>query len=150
MNSKIINICVGIALCILSIAIILYAEQYVGVGNNRYGPNFFPQVLAVMLFIASFSLIVQAMRGNQMKNLETINKQGFIRASITLGITIGYLFIMQVLGFYISTIIFLFVTIRYLGQKNYWLNIIVSIGVASIVYAIFQSLLKIPLPELVY
>lgn len=150
MHSKTINIGVGSALCILSIAIILYAEQYVGIGNNRYGPNFFPQILAVMLFIASFSLIVQAMRGNEMKNLETINKQGFIRASITLGITIGYLFLMQVLGFYISTAIFLFVTIRYLGQKNYLLNTIVSISVASMVYAIFQFFLKIPLPELTF
>ena len=150
MNSKTINISVGITLSILSIAIILYAEQYVGIGNNRYGPNFFPQALAVMLFIASVSLIFQAVRGNEMKNIESINKQGFIRATITLVITIGYLFLMQVLGFYISTAIFLFVTIRYLGQKNYWLNIIVSIAVASIVYAIFQFFLKIPLPELIF
>lgn len=85
-----------------------------------------------------------------MKNLESINKQGFIRASITLAITIGYLFLMQVLGFYISTAIFLFVTIRYLGQKNYWLNIIVSIVVASIVYVVFEYLLKISLPEWIF
>ena len=118
MDSKRIDIGVGIVLCILSVIIYLYAGQYEGRGVNSYGPNFFPQALASMLLLASVALIVQALRGKALKDLEEINKQGFIRAVVTLVIAIGYVFLMKVLGFYLSTVIFLFVVMMYLGQKE--------------------------------
>ena len=148
MYNKTIDVCVGTFLSLLSIAIYLYAEQqYVGSGVNRYGPNFFPQVVSVMLFFASITLIVQALRGYSLKNFETINKKGFIRASVTLACAIGYLFLMQVAGFYLSTAIFLFVMMKFLGLKSYLVTLIVSACVATIVYGIFKVFLKIPLPE---
>jgi len=150
MDSKRIDIGIGIFLCVLSVAIYLYAEQYVGSGVNRYGPNFFPQALALMLFVASLSLVIRGFKGLALKNLEEIDKPGFIRAASTLVISIAYLFLMQVLGFYLSTILFLIVTIRFLGQKNNLLNLVVSVLVASIVYGIFHYFLKIPLPELIF
>jgi putative tricarboxylic transport membrane protein len=147
MYSKQIDIGIGIFLCGLSIAIYLYAERYVGIGVNAYGPNFFPQALSILLFIASVSLIIQALKGNALKSLEAINKNGLIRATVTLFIAIGYLFLMQYLGFYISTAIFLFVTMKYLGVKSNLTSTIVSVTVASIVFGIFRLFLKIPLPE---
>ena len=148
MYSKSIDVFTGIFLGGLSIAIFLYAEQqYAGTGVNLYGPNFFPQVVSALLFLASITLIVQALRGNFLKNFETINKDGFIRASVTLAIAIAYLFLMQYIGFYLSTVIFLFAMIKYLGLNNYLLNFIVSLSVGTIVYGIFKVFLKIPLPE---
>lgn len=148
MYSKSIDICVGTFLSALSIAIFLYAEQqYTGSGVNSYGPKFFPQVVSVLLFLASTTLIIQAIKGNSLKNFEIIDKQGFIRTAITLGFAIAYLFLMQVVGFYLSTAIFLFVTMKFLGLKSYLVTLIVSVSVASIVYGIFRIFLKIPLPE---
>lgn len=150
MDSKNIDIGVGIGLCILSVVIFLYAKQYTGSGVNRYGPDFFPQALSVILFLTSGALIVQALRGHALKGLETTNKQGLVRAGATLGIAILYLLIMQVLGFYISTGLFLYVVMLYLGQKNQRISVFTSIFVASSVYSIFRFFLKIPLPEGVF
>lgn len=148
MYSKSIDVCTGIFLSGLSIAIFFYAEeQYAGTGVNIYGPNFFPQVASALLLLASLSLIVQALRGNSLKNFETINKEGFIRTTVTLVIAIAYLFLMQYIGFYLSTVIFLFVTMKYLGLTNYLVTFIVSLVVGTIVYGIFRIFLKIPLPE---
>lgn len=148
MYSKSIDIFVGIFLSALSIAIFFYAEQqYAGSGVNSYGPKFFPQFVSVMLLLASLILIIQALKGNSLKNFEEINKRGFIRATITLTFSIAYLFLMQVLGFYLSTAIFLFVTMKFLGLKSYTVTLIVSVCVATIVYGIFRIFLKIPLPE---
>lgn len=147
MDSKRIDLVVGIVLCILSLAIYLYAEQYSGRGVNRYGPNYFPQALSLMLFLTSVALIVQALRGKALKGLEKINKQGFVRAAVTLVMAVAYLLMMKVVGFYISTIIFLYVVMMYLGQKNQWVRVLVSISVASAVYGLFYYFLKIPLPE---
>jgi len=148
MDSKRLDIVVGIALCIFSIVIYVYAEQqYAGKGVNSYGPKFFPQALSMMMLLASVALIIQALRGKALKGLEKINKQGFIRAMITLIIAIGYVFLMNFLGFYLSTIIFLFVVMTYLGQKKLWIRILASLLVATAVYCLFQYFLKIPLPE---
>ena len=147
MDSKRIDIGVGVVLCILSVAIYLYAEQYAGRGVNTYGPNFFPQVLSLMLFLSSVALIIQALRGKALKTLEEVNKSGLIRAAVTLMIAIGYVLLMKVLGFYLSTVLFLFVVMTYLGQKRLWIRILVTILVASAVYGLFHYFLKIPLPE---
>ena len=147
MNSKRIDIGVGIVLCLLSVAIYLYAEQYAGRGVNSYGPNFFPQALALMLFLTSAALIIQALRGKALKNLEDMNKPGLVRTAVTLLIAAGYVFLMNVLGFYLATALFLFVVMTYLGQKKLWIRILVSILVATAVFSLFHYFLKIPLPE---
>jgi len=147
MKSKLIDVGVGLFLLGLSISIYLYAEQYDGIGVNRYGPNFFPQSLSAMLGLSSIILIIQALRGKALKDLESIDKQGFIRATTTLVIALIYLFIMQYIGFYIATLLFLFVTMKYLGQKNNIVTALISLCVGSIIYGIFSMFLKIPLPE---
>ncbi|MDO6459149.1 tripartite tricarboxylate transporter TctB family protein [Granulosicoccaceae sp. 1_MG-2023] len=150
MDSKNIDIAVGGFLCFLSIAIYLYAERYAGAGVNQYGPNFFPQILAVMLFIASVVCIVQALRGHALKDLETIDKPGLIRAAVMLLIAIAYILLMQVVGFFIATVVFLYAQMTYLKQKSLLVRVITSVLVAMAVYALFHSFLKIPLPEGVF
>jgi len=148
MDSKRIDIGVGIVLCLFSVAIYWYAEQqYAGRGVNSYGPKFFPQALSVLMLISSAALIIQALRGKALKGLEVMNKEGFIRAAVTLGLAIGYVFLMNFLGFYLATVIFLFVVMMYLGQEKLWIRILVSIVVATAVYSLFHYFLKIPLPE---
>lgn len=147
MDSKRIDISVGIVLCIISSAIFIYADGYKGRGVSLYGPNFFPQTLAILLFLFSVIMIVQALRGGALKGLEPINKAGFIRTVITLGISLLYLLAMQYLGFFLSTIIFLYVVMTYIGHEGKIVRAVSSLIVAAIIYGIFHYFLKIPLPE---
>lgn len=146
MNVKKIDIWVGSCLSVLSVAIFLFARTYKGSGVSTYGPNVFPQFLAVMLFITSIMLIVNAVKGKSQTDLEGINLAGFIRTAITVGISIAYLIIMQFIGFFVATVIFLYTMITYLGQKSLITRIISSAAVSIIVYLIFKDFLKIPLP----
>ena len=146
MNSKRINKSVGTVLSIFSIAVYLYANQYKGKGVNQYGPNFFPQVLAVFLFIASVLLIVSAFKGKTEEELESIHFPGLIRSGVSILISVLYLFLMQLSGFLLATVIFLFAMMTYLGQKGMVKRIISTLSVSVIIYAIFYFFLKIPLP----
>ena len=147
MDSKPIDIGVGIALCILSSAIFIYAGNYKGSGISQYGPNFFPQTLAVLMFFFSALMIVQAVRGHALKGLDSINTAGFIRATVTLVFSVIYLVAMQFFGFFLSTIIFLYVVMTYIGHRGQVVRIVSSLLVAAIIYGIFHFFLKIPLPE---
>ena len=146
MNSKRIDISVGSTLSFFSVIIFLYSNEY-KVGNIiQYGPNFFPQLLSVIMLFLSLMLIVNAVKGKSQTDLESIDKVGFIRSAITLGIAVAYLVIMQFLGFFISTVLFLYVLMTFIGHKGKLVRIISCLGVTIIVYGIFYLFLKVPLP----
>ena len=146
MDSKRIDIGVGLALCVLSVVIYWYADQYTGRGVNSYGPNFFPQALSVLLFLASMGLMYQGFR-QQMAEALDVDRRGLINAGITLVLAVGYIGLMKLVGFYAASVAFLYITMVVLGQKSLKVRIASSVIVGSIVYAIFFYLLKIPLPE---
>jgi hypothetical protein len=147
MDSKRIDIVVGTVLCMLSVAVYVYAEQYTGRGVNSYGPNFFPQALSVLLFLASAVLIVRALTGHALKGLERINKPGLFKATGTLIISVVYLLMMTVVGFFVATVGFLYMVMMFIGQKGQTVRILSSLIVSVVIYCIFYFFLKIPLPE---
>lgn len=147
MKTNRIDAITGLVLCLISILIFVQANKYSGMGVNSYGPNFFPQALAVLLFIVSAGLIFQAVRSQATARFETINRAGFTKAAVTLGIAIVYLLLMTAIGFFAATFTFLYSLMFYLGQRKHGILLVTSLSVASAIYGIFHFFLKIPLPE---
>ena len=65
---------------------------------------------------------------------------------IAIVMCVGYLFLMQLIGFAIGTTVFLFVLMMFIGQKGLIKRITSSVAVSLIVWAIFRYFLIIPLP----
>ncbi len=123
-----------------------YASAYRKATIYYYGPNFFPQVLSIAMGVCAVCLIIEALRGKSLERSDRINFKGFIRMVIAIGICVGYLLLMQVIGFAIGTSVFLFVLMMFIGQKGIAKRITSSIVVSLIVWAIFRYFLIIPLP----
>ena len=140
------DIAVGSGLIIISVWIIWYASQYSKATIYYYGPNFFPQILAVAMIICAIVLILNALRGKSQEKSDRIQLKGFVRMVIAIAICIGYLFLMQFVGFAMGTCVFLYVLMMFIGQKGLVKRISSSIAVALIVWAIFRYFLVIPLP----
>ena len=140
------DIGVGIALIIFSAWIFWYAGSYHEATIYYYGPNFFPQILALLMALCAVFLIVNALRGKSLSRADRIDLKGFGRMLVAIGICIGYLFLMQVIGFAIGTSVFLFVLMMFIGQKGLVKRIVSSVLVAILVWAIFRYFLVIPLP----
>ena len=136
----------GIGLIIFSAWIFWYAGAYRKATIYYYGPNFFPQLIAIAMSICAIILILNAIRGKSLENPDRIELRGFIRMVIAILICIGYLFLMQVVGFTIGTCIFLYVLMMFIGQKGVKKRIISSMAVSLIVWGIFRYFLVIPLP----
>lgn len=136
----------GIGLIIFSAWIFWYASAYSKATIYYYGPNFFPQLIAIAMSICAIILILNAIRGKSLENSDRIELRGFIRMVIAIIICIGYLFLMQVIGFTIGTCIFLYVLMMFIGQKGVKKRIISSMAVSLIVWGIFRYFLVIPLP----
>ena len=136
----------GIGLIVFSAWIFWYASEYSKATIYYYGPNFFPQVLAGAMAICAIILIVRALTGKSMEATSSIDFKGFLRMLGAIGICIGYLFLMQVIGFAMGTVVFLFVLMMYIGQKGMLKRVVSSVVVALLVWAIFRYFLIIPLP----
>lgn len=140
------DIGVGIGLIILSTWIFWYSSEYRKTVIYIYGPNFFPQILSILMGICGMILIVRAMKGKVLPKTDRIDIQGFFRMVIAIGICIGYLFLMQVIGFAMGTSVFLFVLMTFLGQQGLIKRVMSSTAASLIVWAIFRYFLVIPLP----
>ena len=136
----------GIGLIVFSVWIFWYASEYSKATIYYYGPNFFPQALAIAMGICAVVLIIKALRGKSLEASSRIDFKGFLRMLVAIGICIGYLLLMQLIGFAMGTVVFLFVLMMYIGQKGMWKRVCSSIVVALIVWAIFRYFLIIPLP----
>lgn len=140
------DIGVGIGLFLLSIAVFWKAFEYRQAAIYVYGPNFFPQLLAVLLGVCAIVLIVRAVQGKALRQKDRIDAQGFLRMVLAIGICIGYLLLMQVIGFALATMVFLFALMTFLEQQGMLKRIGSSVVVALIVWAIFRYFLVIPIP----
>jgi putative tricarboxylic transport membrane protein len=140
------DIGVGIGLIILGTWIFWYADTYRQKTIYIYGPNFFPQILAVAMVACGIILIIRAVRGQVLPKTDRIDTRGFFRMMIAIGMCIGYLYLMHVIGFAMGTSVFLFALMTFLRQQGLMKRIVSSIGASVMVWAIFRYFLVIPLP----
>ena len=140
------DIGVGIALIVFSLWVFLQANTYRQTVIYVYGPNFFPQVLAVIMTVCAIALIIAAIRGRALPYTDRIDRRGFVRAVMAIAMSIGYLFLMQVFGFAMATVVFLYAMMTFLGQKGMVIRSASAVAVALVVWGIFRYLLVIPIP----
>lgn len=107
---------------------------------------FFPQILSVAMAVSAAILIYRGARGLNVEPCEAIHFRGFLRMLVAIAMCIAYLFVMQVLGFAISTSIFLFALMTFLGKKGFFRRALAAVLTSIIVWAIFKFFLIIPLP----
>lgn len=140
------DIGVGIGLIVLSLWVFWKSHTYREATIYIYGPNFFPQIIAVLTIVCALALIVRALLGKSLALTDRIDGRGFVRALIAIAVSIAYLLLMQVIGFAMATCVFLFVLMAFLGQKGMARRILSSISVALMVWIIFRYFLVIPIP----
>ena len=143
---KNVDIGTGVGLLLLSIATFWKSYEYRQTVIYVYGPNFFPQILSILLGGCAIALIVRAFQGKALLPTDRIDPRGFLRMILAIVMCIGYLLLMQVIGFAIATMIFLFTLMTFLRQEGMLPRVISSIGVALCVWAIFRYFLVIPIP----
>ncbi|WP_434310449.1 tripartite tricarboxylate transporter TctB family protein [Hominifimenecus sp. rT4P-3] len=59
----------------------------------------------------------------------------------------SYLLLMKLVGFLISSAVFLFVSFLYLKVEKKWWAAVLAVVVSASLYAVFQMLLGVPLPK---
>lgn len=109
-----------------------------------------PLVLGTILLILSILLFfIPTSEQDEEKQRPIIpeKKEDFLMIIIVAVLIFLYIFLLERLGFVLTSVMFLFVTTLVLGYKKHLSNVIVSIAVPTAFYFVFDVLLDISLPS---
>ncbi len=143
MSKKYIDIVLSIFFIIL--AVLLYRSTATFPKSALFTTAVYIKFLAYVLGIASLvQLSVSFMSDSSEKVIFARDPKKFFILILSL---IVYVWIMRYIGFIISTLIFLPVTMRYMGYDKFRKSIIISAAITLFVYVLFVKLFEIQLPE---
>ncbi len=143
MSKKYIDIV--LSLFFITLAVLLYRSTASFPKSALFTTAVYIKFLAYALGIAGFvQFIVSLMSDVSIKVVFAKNPKKFFILILSL---IVYVWIMRYIGFIISTLIFLPVTMRYMGYEKFRKSIIISAGITLFVYVLFVQIFEIQLPE---
>ncbi len=141
---------VGAIVCLVIAGIVLWQSMKVPMGNIRQpGPGFLPFWVGVILALLSVILWFQAgfrkPAGEPVRFLSGEGKWPYVAAA-GIGLLI-YTFLLELLGFIISTFLLLIFLFRVIGKQKWWVGVTGAILVTFFTHLIFKVALKVQLPR---
>jgi putative tricarboxylic transport membrane protein len=115
-------------------------------GNfHNPGPGFMPFILGFSMILLSLLSYVESRPEADRQKMNLLKEEKPIL--LIFGGLILYLFLMNILGFYVSTFLLLMYLIRACGLKEGWRSVWISAATVIVVYVVFYKLFIIPFPE---
>lgn len=146
MKSELRDLSTGVVLLAFAAFGFIAANEFSN-PDVKYGSDFLPKLILILLAIFSVALCVNSILKLKKSPSKTqFDKKVFIRVILFMASLILYINLFFTLGFIVSSIIFLIIA-QYLYGLRKWVQLFsVSIVVPVILYFIFTALFNIPLP----
>ena len=112
--------------------------------GDEVGPGVVPFLWIIGILVLALFLLIRGFMGKE----EVDPKWGeTVKVIIFIGMTILYLFMMQIIGYTLATLAYLIGGMLYLSYKNWKVMITISVVWVIFSYFIFFKLLYVPLPK---
>ncbi|WP_295075509.1 tripartite tricarboxylate transporter TctB family protein [Tabrizicola sp.] len=111
-------------------------------GYAGVGPGDVPRIIAYGLLVLSVLTVVSGLKGD----LPRPPRQAPAPVFWILGGLLGQVAFLHVVGFVISGALLFGMTARGFGQRPLWKAVAVGIGLALVIYGVFDQLLQLNLP----
>ena len=115
---------------------------------HKPGAGFISFWSGVLIGILALLMLIQSIWLNKANVTEkTKGKINWRAITLTLVYFLGYVALLEYLGFIIDTILFVGVVLKSIEKKGWFVTIWVSLGMALASYYVFKVLLQSELPE---
>ena len=144
------NIIPGIFLILFSLAVIAYAQTFPRLHGQDYGPDLFPTLIGVGLFVCGVILIAQGIAVRTTVPLIVIgdwaqDRRNVANVFILLGSMVFYIVASKALGFIPTSLLILTTLLIRLGSA--WsTSVIMAIVTTFFIHTVFSKVLLVPLP----
>lgn len=147
---------IGAILLLGSTLVYFFLPKFIKVSNVSatpvYGPDYFPKVLLIVLFLLSLILIVKPFfagkdeQDNNQENTEEdhVNNRAWVGWSV-FGILIVYTFVVETFGFILTSIVLMSIILFLLSARK-WYYYLILIGAIFLIHYVFVDLMRIMLP----
>lgn len=140
------NIIAAVLCLILSGAVIAISAGFPAGRDGVPGPGMVPIIVSVLLAAASITLIIHSLRMAPEENHPlAMFSDDSKRVYLCMGVLIVYVVLLGFLGFLISTVLLLFLFIRWFAKKTYLFSGVYAVVLTALIYSVFRFLLKVPL-----
>lgn len=132
--------------CFLALGgIVMWDSQRIGAGWGSDGPQsgYFPFYVGLLMTLATLANLVSVLRARHTSSFVSKPKLKLVMA-IFLPCLV-YLGVMQFLGLYVSSAIFIAVFMRWQGKFSILKSALTGLGVAVVLFLMFEIWFKVPL-----
>lgn len=155
----------GFFLLVVSVVMYIATYSFEALTTTVVGPAFMPQIISVAIGVFSILIIVNGFRKvRHEKKEETIpepvvevhddemtpgEQDSYKPVIMTLLLMVVYVILMPIVGFLITTILYIFLQMMILSHKTtrkIWLFALVSIVSSIIIYYVFRNVFYVMLP----
>ena len=121
-------------------------------------PSFYPVLVIALMSIISIIYIITSFLAERKiipDSKDSISPENSVRGLsneakrtlITIGISVGFIYLIEFMGFFIATPIGLAMMMFHMGTRRIWVFIIIMIAVPPITYFVFEKAMLVILPK---
>lgn len=136
-----------VILIVLSVYGLIESSRLERTMKMGIGIGFLPFAMSLAIGGLSIGLLVNILRGRaEIKEKPVFQPDGRSRVFVVVAFLMGYLFLIEWLGYVAYTFVYLAGTILFLRRERVFSAVLTSVGLTVFLYAIFRLWLKSPLP----
>lgn len=138
---------IGLVLLVLSLAVLWHVRDFPNIPGQTYGASLFPTVIAAGLAVCSVLLIISSWRNGQaaLVTSQVTPGKSLWALAITLAVLVGYVLLVNQLGFVVTAFLALVILMRTYGVKLL-VAIPLAIITTAVIHTAFYKMLGVPLP----
>ncbi len=139
------NLVAALAFAALAAFIIWQSDSFPAGKKGVPGPAVFPVATAVVMLMASLSLAITALAMKRESDRKlNLGRPDCVRVYICMGILVAYVFLVQEVGFCVTSSLLLFGLIKWFGKYRFHVCALSAIAVSGLLYFVFSHVLNVP------
>ncbi|MEY4496266.1 MAG: hypothetical protein RL744_1330 [Pseudomonadota bacterium] len=117
-------------------------------GSDGPEAGYFPFYISLIIILSSVVTLYQAAVVDRKKKKESfVDKESFKQVMAVLLPALVFVLGVQLIGIYVSSVIYIAIFMVWLGKYPAWKAIAVSVGVSATLYLMFEYWFQVPLPH---